>query len=282
MTKTIVDRLYRKIRQDIIECELSPGLSLSEAEFGRRYEGSRTPVREACRRLENEGLICIVPFRGYSIAPLSIAEFQDLEELQLMVEPSIAALAAERATERQLDEMAALATYQYKVGDAESYRQFLQTNHQLHALIATSTRNLQMAELVGNVHVRLMRFFYLGIRLDAYGPALVNEHLNLVEAIRRRDAEGARQKAREHILNAINRSATLLMGALRFGEAVFEPGLNRDSSYVPILLQKPERKKRRRAAAEKLVHQTETFAVPPFSAGPATTRDSDFSDTEDI
>jgi DNA-binding GntR family transcriptional regulator len=221
--QTIFERLYHKVRQDIVECELSPGASFSEAELGRLYKASRTPVREACRRLENDGLIRIIPFRGYTIAPLSVTEFHNLEELQMIFEPSAAAFAAERAREEELIEMEALAAYEYRVGDRKSYRQFIKLNY-LHCLIAHSTRNKQFYEVVSNVHVRLMRFFYLGLPFDSYGPALVKEHLSLVRAIRTRDPEQARQMAATHIRNAMERSASLLMSALRFGEAVFEHG----------------------------------------------------------
>jgi DNA-binding GntR family transcriptional regulator len=219
---TIGEPLYRRLRQDIVECELTPGKSFSEAELGRLYHASRTPVREACRRLEHEGLVRITPFRGYSIAPLSVSEFHDLQEMQLIFEPSAAALAAERATQQELDEMRLLATYEYRIEDKRSYREFLQTNLQLHSLIAQSTRNRRLFEVVENIHVRLMRFFYLGLSFEANGPTLVAEHISLVEAMCNRDANEARRMATEHISKAIERSATLLMGAIRFGEAVFE------------------------------------------------------------
>ena len=95
--ETIGEPLYQKLRQDIVECVLTPGKSFSEAELGRLYKASRSPVREACRRLEAEGLVRITPFRGYAIAPLSVSEFHDLQEMQLIFEPAAAALAAERA-----------------------------------------------------------------------------------------------------------------------------------------------------------------------------------------
>jgi DNA-binding GntR family transcriptional regulator len=235
--QTLVDRLYHKVRQDIVECELSPGVSFSEAELGRHYNASRTPVREACRRLENDGLIRIIPFRGYTIAPLSVAEFHNLEELQMIFEPAAAAFAAERAREEDLVEMAALAAYEYQVGDRKSYRQFIKRNYQLHCLIAHSTRNKQFSDVVSNVHVRLMRFFYLGLPFDSYGPALVKEHLSLVDAIRKRDPEQARQMAATHIRNAMERSASLLMSALRFGEAVFEQGTESQPPSVSARLE---------------------------------------------
>ena len=228
--ESIVEPLYRKLRQDIVECELTPGRAFSEAEFGRLYSASRTPVREACRRLEHEGLIRIIPFRGYMIAPLSVAEFHDLEEMQLIFEPESAALAAERARVEELDEMKSLATYEYRVGDRSSYREFIQKNYQLHTLIAHSTRNKRLYDVVSNIHIRLMRFFYLGLPFDSYGPALVTEHIKIVDAICDRDVEGARCRAKEHIRMAIDRSASLLMSAIRFGEAVFDASSSLDGT----------------------------------------------------
>jgi GntR family transcriptional regulator, rspAB operon transcriptional repressor len=229
---TIGEPLYRRLRQDIVECELTPGKSFSEAELGRLYSASRTPVREACRRLEHEGLVRITPFRGYAIAPLSVAEFHDLQEMQLIFEPSAAALATERATQQELDEMRELATYEYRLDDKRSYREFLQTNYQLHSLIAQSTKNRRLFDVVGNIHVRLMRFFYLGLSFEPYGPTLVAEHISLVDAIRVRDGDAARRQASEHISKAIERSATLLMGAIRFGEAVFEASFENEGSRL--------------------------------------------------
>jgi DNA-binding GntR family transcriptional regulator len=229
---TIGEPLYRRLRQDIVECELTPGQSFSEAELGRLYSASRTPVREACRRLEHEGLVRITPFRGYSIAPLSVAEFHDLQEMQLIIEPSGAALAAERATQQELDEMRVLATYEYHVDDKGSYREFLQTNLQLHSLIAQSTKNRRLSETVSNIHVRLMRFFYLGLSFEPYGPTLVTEHIKLVDAICNRDTGEARRMATEHISKAIERSASLLMGAIRFGEVVFETDPESENSRL--------------------------------------------------
>jgi DNA-binding GntR family transcriptional regulator len=230
---TISEPLYRRVRKDIVECALTPGKSFSEAELGRLYNASRTPVREACRRLEHEGLVRIIPFRGYSIAPLSVAEFHDLQEMQLIFEPATAALAAERANQQELDEMRQLATYEYNVEDKNSYHEFLQTNYQLHSLIAQSSKNKRLFDVVSNIHVRLMRFFYLGLSFESHGPTLVAEHISLVEAIRNRDVAQARQMATDHISKAIERSATLLMGAIRFGEAVFEASPDPGNSRTP-------------------------------------------------
>src|SRR2546425_12813529 len=122
---TTANRVHKQLKSDIVTCKLAPGRCLSEMELAKRYEASRTPVREACRALEHEGLIQIIPFRGYFIAPLTVADFQDLQEIQLIVDPEAAARAAQRATAQQLSEMEDWARYEYQVGVQASYYEFL-------------------------------------------------------------------------------------------------------------------------------------------------------------
>ncbi|HXR97897.1 MAG TPA: GntR family transcriptional regulator [Terriglobales bacterium] len=222
---TTAERLYRGLKQDIVTCALRPGASFSEAEICRRYKASRTPAREACQRLQREGLIKIVPFRGYFVAPLTLAEFHNLHEVQLIVDPAAAALAAVRARPDQLKEMEGLAEYAYRVGVRSSYFAFLKHNFNLHVGIAAASQNQHLVEVVTAIQTRLMRFFYLIIAMDGYGPQLVNEHKLIVAAIRERQPEAARQHAAEHVTQTIRRSAGLFMNSTeaRLGELITEP-----------------------------------------------------------
>src|SRR6202000_408065 len=98
-------RIYRELKQDIVTCTLAPGLSISEQEMCDRYRARRTPVREACRKLCEESLMQMVPFRGYSIPSLTIEEYRNLRELQAAVDPAVAVLAAERASPSEIKEL---------------------------------------------------------------------------------------------------------------------------------------------------------------------------------
>ena len=208
------------MKQDIITCSLRPGSSLTESELARRYALSRTPVREACRRLDDEGLIKIVPFRGYFVAPLTVSEFHQLQEMQLITDPAAAALAARRASAVQVSRLRACARYEYRTGDRKSYFGFLQRNRSLHVGIAESTGNQHLVEVVRTIHTKLMRYFYLGLSLDAYGGTLVAEHCAIVEAIRRHRAEEARSRAAEHVMKTMKRSAKLFLSPAAQGIAV--------------------------------------------------------------
>jgi DNA-binding GntR family transcriptional regulator len=214
--QTTSDRLYTHLKQDVTTCALAPGAPVSEGELCRRYRASRTPVREACRRLEREGLITIVPFRGYFIAPLTLVEYQNLHEVQLIIEPSAAALAAQRASPSQLRAIETAGKYEYRVGQRNSYYTFLQRNFDLHVGIAEASQNEHLVEVTTAIQTRLMRYFYLIIAMDAFGPDLVNEHEKIISAIRARSPDLARERAAEHVRKTIERSARLFLQSTRF------------------------------------------------------------------
>jgi DNA-binding GntR family transcriptional regulator len=228
---TASNRLYLRLKQDIITGVLSPSQSFSEAEFAKRYRASRTPVREACRLLQNEGFITIIPFRGYFVAPLTGLEFQNLQELQFLVDPAAAVLATGRATAEQVRKMESYARYEYKVGTKTSFYEFLQRNFKLHVAIAQATGNRELTAVVVNVHTRLMRYFYPGLFLGDYGPDLVAEHCRIVEAIRKRNPQKARQLAEEHVANTMNRSSKLMFTVAQ--AHLVEQGQNSDAFTGP-------------------------------------------------
>jgi DNA-binding GntR family transcriptional regulator len=217
-------RIYKELKQDVVTCTLAPGLSISEQEMCERYRASRTPVREACRKLCEESLMQLIPFRGYSIPALTIEEYRNLRELQGAVDPAVAALAAKRATPAQLKEIENWASYEYNVGQRNSYYTFLEWNRNFHICIAAATRNQAFLDIVMNVQTRLMRYYYQVIVMDSYGPELVAEHHDLVRAIKSGNVELARQRAEEHLANTARRSLNIDLRSVNYGvEGLLNP-----------------------------------------------------------
>lgn len=263
---TTADRLYRHLKEDVTTCALAPGSPISENELCQRYRASRTPVREACRRLSREGLITIIPFRGYFITPLTLAEFQNLHEVQLIVEPAAAAMAAQRATPAQLKAIEKAGRYEYRVGQKNSYFTFLQRNYELHVGIAEASQNEHLVEIATTIHTRLMRFFYLIIAMDAYGPELVGEHERIIAAIRGRQAGQASERAAEHVRRTIARSTGMITQSIhtRLGE----PGEAPDRGMLGIVEVGPAPKAGRTQAKPKRTMKT----ANEWPTGPTTKR----------
>ena len=245
-------RIYRELKQDIVTCTLAPGLSISEQEMCDRYRASRTPVREACRKLCEESLMQMVPFRGYSIPSLTIEEYRNLRELQTAVDPVVAALAAERATPTQIKEMEGWASYEYNVGQRNSYYTFLEWNRNFHICIAAATRNQAFLDIVMNVQTRLMRYYYQVIVMDSYGPELVAEHHDLVRAIKGGNTDLARQRAEEHLTHTARRSTNIDLRSVNFGTEGFLNTPVSDWSQEATLL-RPKVKKRSPVRRRKML-----------------------------
>jgi DNA-binding GntR family transcriptional regulator len=217
MQMTESKRIYKELKQDVVTCTLAPGLSISELEMCERYRASRTPVREACRKLCEESLMQLIPFRGYSIPSLTIEEYRNLRELQAAVDPAVAVLAAERASPSEIKEIENWASYEYNVGQRNSYYTFLEWNRNFHICIAAATRNQAFLDIVMNVQTRLMRYYYQVIVMDSYGPELVAEHHDLVRAIKSGNPDLARQRAEEHLTNTARRSLNIDLRSVNYG-----------------------------------------------------------------
>jgi DNA-binding GntR family transcriptional regulator len=159
----------------------------------------------------------MIPFRGYSIPPLTIEEYRNLNELQMIVEPATAALAAERATQAQLREIENWATYEYNIGQKNSYYTFLEWNRNFHIAIAVASRNQAFVDVVKNVQTRLMRYYYQVIVMDSYGPDLVTEHRGLIRAIRAGNPDQAKERAMEHLANTSSRSMNVDLRSANYG-----------------------------------------------------------------
>ncbi len=193
------DRVYAELKHSILTCLLKPDDRLIEAELCAQLGVSRTPIREALNRLANENLVMASPFRGYTVAPLTARSFQDLCEVRRMIEPAVAALAAERATPEDVNRLSELSTLSYTLGDHKSYRAYLLANNRFHVEIARCARNSQLESLVATVLERHQRPCFLGLDVGIDAEESTQEHIKVVEAIRKRDAAQAEKLMARHI-----------------------------------------------------------------------------------
>jgi len=180
-------------------------------------EERRVPVREACRRLQQEGLVDSIPYRGYFAKPISVKEISDSFDLRLVLETHAAVLATERASAEDLDRLEALGAVGYTPRDPDSYEEFLDRNLRFHAAIAEMAGNRRLTRALRDLVEGMQRFFFLGLDLGDYGSEMREEHERLIELMRRRDAEGVQacirdqiEESRRRILMALERDGPKL------------------------------------------------------------------------
>lgn len=207
---TIADRIYAFLKRQILTCKLLPGERLNEKELCAEFSASRTPLREALNRLASEQLIHIGNYRGYLVAPITISDVIELSELRCIVEGNAAALAAERATSTEIEHLFSLAVLSYEPGDRETYEQYLNSNNDFHFAIASCARNQKLLDTVVSILHQIHRPLYLGLDVGLDPASATAEHLDVVDAISKRDRAAAQlymkrnaEHSRDRMLKAL-------------------------------------------------------------------------------
>jgi DNA-binding GntR family transcriptional regulator len=200
---------YQRLRDKIITLQLAPGAPIHEAALMDELQLGRTPIREALQRLSCEGLVVLRPRRGAFVASLSILDLQQLFELRRVLEGQAAALAAERATDLDLNALeAALA----RVGQAEAGgpQAYIEIDRAFHQALARAARNRFLQSTLRRLYDLNLRLWYLA--LDKIGPMrdAIEQHRRILDAIRRRDSQQAEALMQAHITGFQSRVKELL------------------------------------------------------------------------
>lgn len=205
--------ITQALRGAIISGEIPPGQVLFEGDLARRFGVSKTPVRESLNVLRAQGFLQVIPYRGYLVAPISIADVKDLFEARIALEEAIAELAAERISEEALARLAEIGRSDLTFPNETSEDRFawMAQNKTFHLEIARATGNrelLGIMDLVLDKVSRVVFLYYSKASLEEHRPS----HLKIVEALRSRDPTRARLVMREHIEVTCNSALTILKG----------------------------------------------------------------------
>ncbi|HEY8464740.1 MAG TPA: GntR family transcriptional regulator [Bacillota bacterium] len=215
--KPLRELVFESLREAIISGQLSPGERLMEIQLAEEMGVSRTPVREAIRKLEREGLVVMVPRKGAYVAGLSIKDVTDVFEIRGALEGLAAELAAERITEEELEN---LERYLVKIAaDIEEgeLSRVVQTDTDFHTLLYQSSHNNHLSQIINNLREQIQRFRTTSLSYPGRMKTALEEHRKIVEAISIRDGQLARELAKEHIENAENSLMSVYQKARNVG-----------------------------------------------------------------
>ncbi len=196
----LADRIFEELKGRILRFELKPGERLLEDEMAREWKTSRTPIREACRRLAQAGLIRIVPRRGYYVREINLAEVEELYEVRIALEAFAISLAAGREHGRN---WTALEETWSKVPDPlPSPAAMLVLDEGFHKAIAEAGGNKVLVEYLESIGERIR-----AIRAkDFNDPVRVRltyiEHARILGLVAKGDVAGAGAALRDHILES--------------------------------------------------------------------------------
>jgi DNA-binding GntR family transcriptional regulator len=188
---------YQRLLDEIASGTLLPGTRLREAELANRLGISRTPVRDAIRQLEADGLVVHVPRVGATIRTLDYAEVMELYEMRAVLEGTAARLAARAASDVEIAELEAL-NEELRAAEGDGLKSFA-LNKQFHRTLLDAARNRYLTRSVDSLEKTLLILGRSTLSESDRVREAVAEHAEVLDALRARDAARAEQVMRRHI-----------------------------------------------------------------------------------
>ena len=215
--------VFYTLRRQILRGEMKPGERLMEIGLANRLGVSRTPVREAIRKLENEGLVVMVPRRGAHVAEITRQELNDVLEVRRSLEELAIAKACDYMTEKDILELRqAEEAFAVLVGQKDADLATLgELDEKFHDIIYKGTNNRRLIQILNNLREQMYRFRVEYLKDTEIRQTLVREHDAIVKVLKSRDKEEAVRVMRLHIDNqyrTINRALDARDAEAKYGQ----------------------------------------------------------------
>ncbi|HYM68380.1 MAG TPA: GntR family transcriptional regulator [bacterium] len=201
-TRPLTETAYALIKRSIIRCELEPGGPVSEEQLASLYGVGRAAVRAALKRLYQEQFVEHVSRQRYVVAPITLKHVQELFDVRLLLEPAAARRAANHVDGEHLRRLNKLCQARYRVGDRTSAEAFLRANTEFHTIVARSSGNRALADMIVGLLEKVERIHHMGHLLRDRNEEASHEHHDLIEALVAGDCERAERIMTEQITAA--------------------------------------------------------------------------------
>lgn len=200
---SLSSRVFHTIREDILSGKYATDEELKEKSIGEELGVSRTPVREALRQLELEGLVTIIPNKGAYVVGISQKDIRDIYEIRSRLEGLCARWATEHITKEQLDELEEniyLSDFHSSKGNSE---QVVELDNRFHEIIYNASGSKELRHILVDFHHYVQRVRKITLAVQARAISSNEEHRKIVEALKVHDADLAEKLANAHMMNTI-------------------------------------------------------------------------------
>lgn len=191
-------RAYGQIREKIITLQLAPGAMINEPKLADAIDMGASPVREALKLLAHDDLVVITSRHGLYVADINIPDLEQLSEMRLSLESLCARLAAQRADTDDVAVLDALRQEQAAISPEDGHR-LLDLDHKFHQALVAAAKNKYLARTLEHFFGLSQRLWYMALPYLDFLPRAVAEHIDLVAAIKKKDAAGAEQIMHAHV-----------------------------------------------------------------------------------
>lgn len=200
---SLSSRVFHTIREQILSGQYTTDEELKEKTIGEELGVSRTPVREALRQLELEGLVTIIPNKGAYVVGISRKDIRDIYEIRSRLEGLCARWAVRDITKEQLDELEEniyLSDFHSAKGNTE---QVVELDNKFHEILYNASGSKELRHVLLDFHHYVQRVRKITLAVPARAAGSNEEHRKIVEALKLHDADEAERLANEHMMNTI-------------------------------------------------------------------------------
>lgn len=195
------DVVFNTLRRAILTGELKPGERLMEIHLANKLGVSRTPIREAIRKLELEGLVIMIPRRGAEVAQITEKSLKDVLEVRRALDALCVELACDRISEEEKAQLRQACDTFERATRTQNVTAIAEADVALHDIIVQATENKRLIQLINNLSEQMYRYRFEYIKDESRHDNLVEEHRMIYESILENDKERAAQAAKLHIDN---------------------------------------------------------------------------------
>ncbi len=195
-------RVFNQIRNDILNGIYEPGESLIETKLSEELGVSRTPIREALRQLELEGLVQSVPNKGVTVRGVSAQDIQDIYTIRMLIEGLAARWAAEKIAPHELEELKEAVDLEEFYTTKSDYSHLLKLDTRFHDIIFKASKSVPLMHTLSTFHHYVQKARRVSISSPDRASAVLKEHKAILQAIIDGDAEKAEKLTTEHVRNA--------------------------------------------------------------------------------
>ncbi len=204
------DVVFNTLRDAILRGDMKPGERLMEMHLANKLGVSRTPIREAIRMLEQEGLAVTIPRKGAQVAKMTEKDLQDVLEIRDSLDELAVSMACERMTEDQLVELKkAMKDFELATKSHDA-RKICEADEDFHNVIYQMADNPKLENIVLNLREQMYRYRYEYIKGTESNQQLIEEHASIIEGFERRDADFVKSIMHTHLENQIEAVRTLI------------------------------------------------------------------------
>jgi len=195
------DVVFKTLRQAILKGELKPGERLLEIHLANKLGVSRTPIREAIRKLELEGLVIMVPRRGAQVAQITEKSLSDVLEVRRALDELAVELACERIGEEEKIELQNACVNFEKAVETKDYHKIAEADVAFHDIIFQASGNMRLKQMVNNLAEQMYRYRFEYIKDESQHTMLIEEHRKIYDSIVKNQVKAAKDAICLHIEN---------------------------------------------------------------------------------